>query len=538
MDHQTSSHIDPSTKKYFVLDGGVAGTPIGGATTSAIATAGMRVRTPSHADVLCGRGGGINSHEGNIAFRDLVKKEKELYNVAADKDQKAKISDRVIELVRNRGGTFRTKDADGWWVEIDYAKAMAKTSQALREGAPSIRAKAARKQMKMKRRANKAGGRAGTSSKVRGYSSKKIMRRQPSDSSTSEKEEHPIIRGFPNGRRGKILIPVQKKEEAHVEPEHPLIRGSPDGQRGKMLVPVVHPPSPPLPPIPTALLEDKDMSLPVTSSTAGEVQVHYFPKQDAIVTPTLLPIPLQHEGLHTMPPVLPVLPSGEHADKPSTNAPGSYPNDSFSLPAPMDLSPVKYNHHPADVHPATVLAPPLNIMDPDTNYGDIVKPDIGCARMHSLAFSDLGCIEGFRGDEAFANPFEDEDENNLGKTIAVDMTNNHMTKGQGLQEPESTASSHININESNNSSTDLLRAFYPTPPGDSSSEDLSIAKVNAVLKFRSSDSTFGNSNDINNGNGKRSVSPSSPVEKKAKNDNEDNGNGGMIINPMRLKSLR
>ncbi len=539
MDHQTSSHINPSTKKYFVHVS-VGGAAIDGAPTSAIATAGMKVRVPGHADVLCGRGGGINSHEGNIAFRDLVKKEKERYNVAANKDEKAEISHHVIELVRNRGGRFLTKDADDWWVEIDYAKAMAKTSQALREGAPSIRAKAARKQSKMKRRANKAGGRAGTSAKVAGYSSKKVTRRQPSDSSASEKEEHPIIRGFPNGSRGKILIPVHKKEEEHVEEEHPLIRGSPDGHRGKIFVPIVHPPTPPLPPIPTDQREDEDMIVPITSAAASEVQNHPFPNQDAIVTPTLLPIPLQYEGTHTMPPELPVLPSDTYGDKASAGASGLYPSDSFSLPAPMDLSPVKYNHHPADIHPAALPTQPLNVMDPDANYSDIVKPDISCARMHSLAFSDLSCIEGFRGDEAFANPFENEDENNLGTAIAVDMTNNHMTKGQGLpdQEVGNNSSNHINLDDSNNNSTDELRAFYPTPSGDSSSEDLSIAQVNTILKFRSSDSTFGNSNGTSNGNDKRSVSPSSPLEKKTKNNNEGDGNGGMIINPNRLKSLR
>jgi len=121
-----------------------------------------RIRTPNPNDVLCGRGGGINSHPGNRTFRSWVRERKEAYNLAKSKAQKAKLSREIVDRVRNLNppGRFlmredRTAGAGapppsgdicvsglyyGWWIEIDDAKAMAKTSQALREGAPSIRA--------------------------------------------------------------------------------------------------------------------------------------------------------------------------------------------------------------------------------------------------------------------------------------------------------------------------------------------------------------------------------------------------------------
>mmetsp|Transcript_6219 Transcript_6219/g.9125 ORF Transcript_6219/g.9125 Transcript_6219/m.9125 type:complete len:972 (-) Transcript_6219:2620-5535(-) len=121
-----------------------------------------RIRTPNPNDVLCGRGGGINSHPGNRTFRSWVRERKESYNLAKSKAQKAKLSREIVDRVRNLNppGRFlmredRTAGAGapapsesigvsglyyGWWIEIDDTKAMAKTSQALREGAPSIRA--------------------------------------------------------------------------------------------------------------------------------------------------------------------------------------------------------------------------------------------------------------------------------------------------------------------------------------------------------------------------------------------------------------
>lgn len=128
----------------------------------------MRIRTPHPHDVLSGRGGGINSHEGNKTFRGWVQERKERYNLAASKADKTEVANEVIDLVRslNPPGRFLQKDTAStsgvsYWIELDEVKVMAKTSQALREGAPQIRAAhkdelAANRKKKRRRKASSA----------------------------------------------------------------------------------------------------------------------------------------------------------------------------------------------------------------------------------------------------------------------------------------------------------------------------------------------------------------------------------------------
>mmetsp|Transcript_15860 Transcript_15860/g.43792 ORF Transcript_15860/g.43792 Transcript_15860/m.43792 type:complete len:436 (-) Transcript_15860:314-1621(-) len=106
-----------------------------------------RIRAPHDHDVLSGRGGGINSHVGNQTFREWVRERKEDYNLAASKAEKAEVVNQVIARVKalTPPGRFLQRDptattGPGWWIELDETKMMAKTSQALREGAPRIRA--------------------------------------------------------------------------------------------------------------------------------------------------------------------------------------------------------------------------------------------------------------------------------------------------------------------------------------------------------------------------------------------------------------
>uniref|UniRef100_A0A7S2XQ16 DUF6824 domain-containing protein n=1 Tax=Attheya septentrionalis TaxID=420275 RepID=A0A7S2XQ16_9STRA len=126
------------------------------------ATRVVHIPHPHPHDVLCGRGGGINAHPGNKVFRDWISLEKDNYNLAPNKVEKAHYAMSIVNKVRtlNPPGRFLQRDTEiirggtsfssgtgsqnllGPWVEIDEAKAMAKTSQALREGAPSIRAAA------------------------------------------------------------------------------------------------------------------------------------------------------------------------------------------------------------------------------------------------------------------------------------------------------------------------------------------------------------------------------------------------------------
>eukprot|EP01083_Nonionella_stella_P239704 838710_1 len=107
-----------------------------------------RHRKPTSDDVLCGRGGGINSHIGNANFLTMVREKKEAYNLATSKKGKAEIAQDVIDAVARAGGFFLQRDSSssavgfsgikGSWVEVDHERALAKTSQALREGAPVI----------------------------------------------------------------------------------------------------------------------------------------------------------------------------------------------------------------------------------------------------------------------------------------------------------------------------------------------------------------------------------------------------------------
>lgn len=106
-----------------------------------------RIRAPNPQDVLSGRGGGINSHPGNKAYREWVRLRKEAYNLAVSKKEKTEVAMQVLRQVKQQDppGRFLQKDPTAvrsgghWWVEIDDSKALAKTTQALREGASRIR---------------------------------------------------------------------------------------------------------------------------------------------------------------------------------------------------------------------------------------------------------------------------------------------------------------------------------------------------------------------------------------------------------------
>jgi len=114
---------------------------------AAISNTGDRVDTPNPNDVLCGRGGNINSHQGNEQFRSFVEKRKRVYLTARFKREKRLIASSIVNEIRamNPPGRFLArkgsmKDNSGHWYDIGDEKARDKTSQALRENAPSIRA--------------------------------------------------------------------------------------------------------------------------------------------------------------------------------------------------------------------------------------------------------------------------------------------------------------------------------------------------------------------------------------------------------------
>ena len=88
----------------------------------------------SNADVLCGRGGGTNNHTGNNHWRALVAANKRLY-ISLPKKQKNLVAKSIVHAIRSQGGRFLQKDGvHNVWNDIGDAKAIEKTSQALREG--------------------------------------------------------------------------------------------------------------------------------------------------------------------------------------------------------------------------------------------------------------------------------------------------------------------------------------------------------------------------------------------------------------------
>ena len=100
---------------------------------------------PHPHDVLCGRGGGTNSHVGNAHWRMLVAANKQLY-ITLPKRQKMLLSRSIVNAVRSQNppGRFLAKDSkSNLWFDVGDQRAQEKTSQALREGAPDIRKKVA-----------------------------------------------------------------------------------------------------------------------------------------------------------------------------------------------------------------------------------------------------------------------------------------------------------------------------------------------------------------------------------------------------------
>jgi len=85
-------------------------------------------------DVLCGRGGTINSHSGNVKFRNLVMRHKAAYKEANTRYEKMSISDEIVMAIQTTTPPGRfLKEVEGCWVEIESEQARSKVSQALRE---------------------------------------------------------------------------------------------------------------------------------------------------------------------------------------------------------------------------------------------------------------------------------------------------------------------------------------------------------------------------------------------------------------------
>jgi hypothetical protein len=102
-----------------------------------------RILDPNVNDVLCGRGGRVNSYSGNIQFREMIASLKKDYLAKTTKKlEKAHIASKIINDIRSMQppGRFLKEDPDtGFWFDIGDAKAIKKAGQALREDGADIR---------------------------------------------------------------------------------------------------------------------------------------------------------------------------------------------------------------------------------------------------------------------------------------------------------------------------------------------------------------------------------------------------------------
>ena len=98
------------------------------------------IAEPGAHDVLLGRGGGINSREGNVRFRDIVKEHKLDY-MRAKKVDKPKVAVAVVRLWRKLdppGRFLEQTSGTSLYHDVGDKKAQLKASQCLRERTPEV----------------------------------------------------------------------------------------------------------------------------------------------------------------------------------------------------------------------------------------------------------------------------------------------------------------------------------------------------------------------------------------------------------------
>jgi len=92
------------------------------------------IRNPTPLDILRGRGGLTNHHEGNMRFRDEARQLRSAYRHAtATREEKYQLSVDLVQRVKEYGGRFLEKGKGGKWYEMSERDARKKASQVLRE---------------------------------------------------------------------------------------------------------------------------------------------------------------------------------------------------------------------------------------------------------------------------------------------------------------------------------------------------------------------------------------------------------------------
>lgn len=153
----------------------------------------MNPKLPTADDVILGRGGRSNRHDGNRKFREEVNHRKADYAAAVKRD-KAAIAEEIVKKLRARGVRFLKqieRGNDSSWEDVGDATAKQKTSQALRENPEK---EAQRKRLRLE--ASSSGDSQTQSSKDRKPSTPKITNSTPGRHShhIPEMEFHPADR--------------------------------------------------------------------------------------------------------------------------------------------------------------------------------------------------------------------------------------------------------------------------------------------------------------------------------------------------------
>ena len=94
----------------------------------------MQSIEPNDNDVLSGRGGTTNMHQGNRAFRNYVSDRKHDYRATSKTETKNRIAQAVVDTVRANGGRFlQWNERNRRWELSTNDASLKKTKQCLFE---------------------------------------------------------------------------------------------------------------------------------------------------------------------------------------------------------------------------------------------------------------------------------------------------------------------------------------------------------------------------------------------------------------------
>jgi hypothetical protein len=169
-------------------------------------------------DVLCGRGGLGNTHQGNRLFRRLVALNKKRYHRLASAHEKALLVDSIILTIQKNGGRFLqfNKNAGCWNQEVSHKKAAQKTGQAFREHGKGASASIAVKKVTQSDRA-----------------SCKLLATPPSSSAASPKAflTSPKDSDYPATSLVQLVMPIRRTDQSALHP--PTSKIATDSGQGK-----------------------------------------------------------------------------------------------------------------------------------------------------------------------------------------------------------------------------------------------------------------------------------------------------------------